>query len=124
MEEKRRNQRYTTIARVVIEELGNEEGLLKDLSITGCRIELSDYKEVKQHTQYKLKIIPEATSEVEPFLLSVESRWIGTEVDYYEFGFSINEPPKGKQFKRYVDYLSWRYSQGNSMTGDNNSEIL
>ena len=124
MVDQRKNIRYETSAKVIIKNVSDEKAQLKDISVTGCRIELVNYAEIKPNTRYKLKIIPEQTSEVESFFLAVESKWIGTEVNSFEFGFSIIESPKGKQFQRYVDYLSWRYSQGNSMTGDSGSEIL
>ena len=123
MSEQRKSQRFKTSAKIILVDLHHKECLLKDISITGCRIEVADYLEIKPHTQHKLKIVPEGDSGIEAFTLLVEAKWAGTEIDYYEFGFSIVKSPKGKQFQRYVDYLSWRYSQGSSMTGGDDSEI-
>jgi hypothetical protein len=124
MGEKRKDTRYESTAKVIIEGISKEEGVLKDISVTGCRINLANYIEIKPHTQFKLKIIPEEASEIDSFHLAVENKWVGTEVDSFVFGFGIIKSPEGKQFGRYVDYLSWRYSQGSSMIGDNGLEIL
>ena len=124
MTEQRKNTRYLTFARAHIEGVTREDAIVKDISITGCCVELPSIVTIAPNEKYKLKIIPEDEAKIDPFFLSVEAKWIGTEVDSYEFGFNIIESPKGKQFQRYVDYLSWRYSRGNSMTGDGDSDII
>ena len=121
--EQRKDARYESSAKAIIEGASKETALLKDISVTGCKVELPAYAAIEQNKKYKLKIIPESASNVESFFLTVESKWIGAGADSYAFGFLIIESPKGKQFQRYVDYLSWRYSQGNSMTGDGGSGI-
>ena len=126
MIEKRKHTRYQALAKVLIKGKGisDEEVLLKDISITGCRIELPANLTIEPNTHYKLKIIPESEAEIESFLLDVEPRWLGAEHSSSEIGFSITKSPKGKQFQRYVDYLSWRYSHGNSMTKDKDVDII
>ena len=124
MIEKRRNIRYESFAKAIVENISEEEALLMDISVTGCRIKTANFAEIKPRKHYRITIIPEKDSEVELFFLDVEAKWVGTEVDYYEFGFSITRSPEGMQFERYIDYLSWRYSQGSSMIGDSGSEIL
>jgi hypothetical protein len=52
------------------------------------------------------------------FDLLVEAKWIHAGDHAHEMGFSIVESPKGKSFQRYADYLSWRFSQGDSMSGN------
>ena len=121
MKELRKNARYSTLAKVKIKEHGEEEFTLEDLSVTGCRIECSAETEIMPHKLFKLEIIPESEAKIEKFFLGAESKWIRLKGDSCEAGFCITESPKGKQFQRYVDYLSWRYSHGDSMTKD--SEI-
>ena len=121
MKELRKNLRYTTLAKIKIKEYGEEEFVLKDLSVTGCRMECSAEIEILPQRRFKLEIMPESEAKVNSFFLDVESKWIHLKGDSCEAGFSICESPKGKQFQRYVDYLSWRYSHGDSMTHD--SEI-
>ncbi|MCL2318807.1 MAG: PilZ domain-containing protein [Treponema sp.] len=117
MIELRKHVRYKTLAKARINGVSEGETLLKDISITGCRVECTSYAEIKSHLRYKLEIIPEDAADVGIFELFVEASWIRTEGYSSEIGFVIVEFPKKKLFQRYVDYLAWRYSQGNSMTG-------
>ena len=120
--EKRRDTRFLTIAKVAIKELGKEEFQLKDLSITGCRLEYPIDTEITLDKRFSLEIIPEKEAKIKPFLIIAESKWIRVSSNSCEAGFMITESPKGKQFQSYVDYLSWRYSQGKSMTSEDISE--
>ena len=121
MSESRLNLRYQTFARVKIKEIDNDAFPLKDLSVTGCRVECPSGTEIMPDKQFTVEIIPETASKIDSFFLTVESKWIRVSGDISETGFLIVESPKGKQFQRYVDYLSWRYAQGKSMTGESSS---
>ena len=123
MSDFRKNTRYQTLARAKIKGACEGETLLKDLSVTGCCVECTAYAGIEPKAQYKLEVIPESASKIDGFELLVESRWMRTENYSHEIGFVIIESPKGKQFQRYVDYLSWRNSQGNSMAGSQASGI-
>ena len=124
MIEKRKNVRYKSFARAKIEGASEGDTLLKDLSITGGRVECTSYAELKPNVRYNIEIIPEDAAKVGAFDLVVESTWMRSEGYSSEIGFVIVEFPKKKEFQRYVDYLSWRYSQGNSMVGGTSSETL
>ncbi|MDR0498038.1 MAG: PilZ domain-containing protein [Treponema sp.] len=124
MGEKRNSPRYQTTAKVKIEGIDKGDINLMDISITGCRVVCSDYEEIELNKQYKIEVIPESAAKVGLFDFFAESKWIRTDIYSSEIGFIIVESPKGKQFQRYVDYLSWRYSQGNSMTGETITETL
>jgi hypothetical protein len=106
--EKRKNVRYQTIARVCIPGVLEGDALLKDISITGCSIESTAFADIQTNTPYMLEVKPEAASKIAKFELSVEVRWLKTSGDSYEAGFMVTASPKGKQFERYVDYLAWR----------------
>jgi hypothetical protein len=106
--EKRKNRRYPSIARVLIPEAFSGEALLRDLSITGCRIECTMHVDVKEKTDYKIAIHPEDSAGIGSFDLMVECKWLRPGGYAYEIGFDIKESPKGKNFQNYVDYLSWR----------------
>jgi len=110
MEDKRKNQRFKTLAQVHIPSILNGENLLKDLSITGCCVECSAYSEIKPDTRYKLEIIPEQKSNIHSFILEVESKWVRSTGYSGEIGFDVIAFPKGKQFQNYVDYLAYRSS--------------
>ena len=117
MKEQRKNTRFETQAKAVIKEIGKEEFPLKDISVTGCRIECPIEKDVMPNMQFTLQIFPESAAEIEPFNITAETKWVKVGVCTCEAGFLLLESPKKKQFQRYVDYLSWRYSQGLSITG-------
>ena len=106
--EKRSSQRYSSIANARISTVKYGEILLKDISVTGCRLESTMQLDITEGTPYKLEIIPEKASSVDEFDIAVELIW--TENGGYStyYGFKILESPKGKLFQRYVDYLAYR----------------
>ncbi|QQO09895.1 PilZ domain-containing protein [Breznakiella homolactica] len=107
---KRKNIRYQTLARVHLPGLFEGEAMLKDLSVTGCGIESTEFVDIKMDKKYKIQIIPEAAAKIDSFELIVEPRWIRTGEYSCEIGFYVVKSPKGKLFQRYVDYLDWRAS--------------
>jgi len=121
MFEHRDHIRFKSLAKVRILDVSIGDALLGDLSITGCRVECTNYAEVELNKRYTLEVIPESDAKIGVFELSVESKWMRTENYSCEIGFIVIESPKGKLFERYVDYLSWRYFHGSSMTGGSNS---
>jgi len=124
MVELRKNNRYKTIAKAKVEGVSEGETLLKDISITGCLVECTSHADIAVGNQYGMHIIPESASKIGEFELFVEAKWMHTEDYSCNIGFAIVKSPKGKLFLRYVDYLSWRYSQGSSMTGSGTPEML
>ena len=111
MTEQRKTVRYSTLAKVIVEGVNEGETLLKDISVIGCRVECATLADIKLSTRYKLDIVPEATAKIDDFELLVEPKWTKASASSYEIGFVILESPKGEQFQRYVDYLSWRNAQ-------------
>ena len=112
MIELRRNARYQSLAKARIEGISEGDTLLKDISVTGCRVECTTYAEIKPNIRYKLEVIPESAAKIGAFELMVESMWIRSAGYSCEIGFSIIESPKKKLFQRYADYLSWRHTRG------------
>ena len=110
MDERRVNTRYPTIAKVRIADADSGEILLKDISVTGCCVECATPVEVELNMQYILKVIPESDTKIGDFDLLVLSKWVRDGSYSHEIGFNIIESPKGKQFQRYVDYLSLLHS--------------
>jgi hypothetical protein len=107
MIENRKNPRYTTIAHARINGFEVGDALLRDLSVTGCRLEFSAAVAFSEGSHYRIIVEPEAASAIEHFELVAESRWSRADYDSFEIGFSILSSPKGKAFQRYVDYLAW-----------------
>ena len=111
--EKRISQRYKSMARARINNNNYGEILLKDISITGCRLESTVAIDLEKGTQYKIEIIPENAAAIGRFEITAELKWIESGGYSTYFGFSIIKSPTGKMFQRYVDYLTWR-PQGTS----------
>jgi hypothetical protein len=111
MLENRKNPRYRTLARARIPGLLEGENLLKDLSITGCCVECTVHTDIQPGSHYQLEIVPEAASRIGNFQLLVERMWLHSGGYSSDVGFRIVASPKGKQFQRYVDYLSYRSTQ-------------
>jgi len=122
MSELRKHIRYRTLAKAKIKGILEGESLLKDISVTGCRVECTSYAGIKPNMRYKIVILPEESAEIDMFELLVETTWIRSEGYSCDIGFLIVDSPGKKQFRRYVDYLAWRYAQGNSITGGNSPE--
>ncbi|MDR1307593.1 MAG: PilZ domain-containing protein [Treponema sp.] len=108
--DKRKNHRYPSIARVRIPDVFSGEAFLKDLSITGCRIECTMHVDVQEKAACRIVVYPEESAGIGSFDLSAECRWLRPESYSWDIGFDIKESPKGKDFQKYVDYLSWRQS--------------
>jgi len=124
MTEQRKTARLHTLAKVDVEGHEEERTLLKDISVTGCGVICPIDTKIELNTKYKLEITPEKSAKIDIFDFFAESKWIKTSAKTFEMGFTIVDPPKGEQFRRYVDYLSWRYSRGNSITGENSVRIF
>ncbi|MHB9292988.1 hypothetical protein Holit_02105 [Hollandina sp. SP2] len=107
-EERRKDTRYFTQGWARIPEVFEGDMLLKDLSITGCRIQCFTSITLELNAQYRIQIIPEPAVNTGNFELLVESRWVHSRESSYEAAFIVVEFPKGKQFEWYVDYLAWR----------------
>jgi hypothetical protein len=106
--EQRAHVRRRSFARVRFRGHVGEENLLKDISVTGCRVECSSLADMRLDTSYILEVIPEADAKIGRFELEVTTVWIHPAGYSGDMGFRITASPKGKLFQRYVDYLSWR----------------
>jgi len=84
------------------------DALLKDISITGCRIECTMHVDVKENSQYSITVIPEENTGIGRFDLLAECKWLHADSYSCNIGFEICKSPGKKDFERYVDYLSWR----------------
>jgi len=107
--ENRKSPRYRTIARVEMPKVPGGDGLLKNISITGCCVECAGIVNIQPAAQYQLMIKPEKESHIGAFELMVECKWVRSDAQGTELGFSIIASPKGKQFQYYVDYLAYRH---------------
>ena len=109
-DENRRSPRYRSLAHARISGVSGGEGLLKNISITGCCMECTGKLNIQALSQYKLAIKPEKESRIGTFELTVECKWVRDSGQGTELGFVIIASPKGKQFQFYVDYLAYRHN--------------
>jgi hypothetical protein len=108
MLEKRKNARFNAYALARMPRVFHGDALLKNLSITGCRIESTVFADIKPYSLHTIEIIPESASNISPFEIMAEARWIRMGEYSFEAGFLIASSPTGKHFQQYVDYLGWR----------------
>ena len=106
--EKRKNRRFSSIAKVRIPKAFTGEAILKDISITGCRIECTVHVEIEEKSQYVITVYPEGIANIGNFDLLVECKRIYSGGDSCGIGFEIKKSPGKKDFERYVDYLTWK----------------
>jgi hypothetical protein len=106
--ENRKNHRYPSIARAKIPGAFTGDALLKDLSITGCRIECTVHVDVQENSTYTIKVYPEKEARVGAFELVTECKWLRPGGYSCDIGFAVKESPRKKDFEKYGDYLSWR----------------
>jgi hypothetical protein len=107
----RSHTRYRSFARVKFQGIVGGDNLLKDISVTGCRVECTSLSDIQLDTPYVLEVIPEANARIGRFELEVKAVWLSPSGYSGDAGFSITASPRGKLFQRYVDYLSWQGNQ-------------
>jgi hypothetical protein len=90
--QKRKGFRYLSRARAQIYEAVEGEAVLSDLSISGCRMEYDKRVDIKLHSMYIIRVLPE-TDKVDVFYLLAEARWIRYKGDSSEIGFKLISSP-------------------------------
>jgi hypothetical protein len=100
-----RPPRYTAIARVSINGFEGE-AVLRNVSAGGFRMESRTYAAITVGDRYIIYIKPEAVSNLRPFELEVEGRWIQSTETSFSSGFLIVKPPADRSFEKYIDYIS------------------
>jgi hypothetical protein len=107
MSDNRNSPRYRALASARISGHPESQGLLKNISITGCCVEYTVKADILPNTRYKLEIIPEEAMGIDKFELQVEQRWVHSDGYSTDVGFMIAASPKGSHFQDYVDYLAY-----------------
>jgi hypothetical protein len=107
LKESPRPPRYASIARVCINGFEGE-AILKNISTGGFRMESRTYAAIGVGDHYTMQIKPETVSNLHPFELEVEVRWIQSTETRFNSGFLVLKPPADRSFERYVDYIKTR----------------
>ena len=106
-----RDTRFNSKGQIFISQVTNTSALLKNLSSSGLCMESPDYVEIIPKTRYSVDIIPEEDSNLDPFSLEIESKWVKAKMKSSESGFVIVVPP-GTSGEALLDqYLQFLSSQ-------------
>ena len=108
--ENRKNRRFPSIAKVRLPVEYTGETLLKDISVTGCRVECTMHIDIHENSEYAITVCPEDNAGIGSFDLVVDCKWIHSGSYTCDIGFDIKKSPGKRDFERYVDYLTWRHN--------------
>jgi hypothetical protein len=110
VQENRREPRYHTVARVCINGFEGE-AVLRNINSGGFRMESRTYAAIAVGERYDMRITPENTSNLTPFDLGVEVRWVQSTEDNFNSGFFIVDRPANGVFDKYVNYIKIKTAQ-------------
>lgn len=102
-----RPPRYASVARVGINGFEGE-AVLRNISTGGFRMESKTYVAIEVGEHYVMQIKPEAASNLRPFELEVEVRWIQSSETSFTAGFLVIKPPADRSFEKHVEYIKAR----------------
>jgi hypothetical protein len=103
----RQSPRYESGGQVYIAEVLDTSAVLKNLSASGLCVESEEFMDIVPHSKYTVDVLPEKESNIKPFSIDIESKWIRTKKDHSESGFVIIIPP-GTSAKELLDeYLEF-----------------
>ncbi|MDR0402812.1 MAG: hypothetical protein LBH35_04395 [Treponema sp.] len=107
----RKYPRYESGGQVCIAGVLDTKAILKNLSVRGLCVESSEFLDIVPHSKYIADVFPETESNIKPFTVDIESKWIWTRKDHSESGFIVTIPsgaPAEKPFNDYLNFLSER----------------
>ena len=84
------------------------EGLLGNVSISGCSMESVTYVALMPTEVYEVKITTGPEDVMPPIVLRFKLSWTKCSEEIFRAGFSIEDNKKNPQLKRYVDLLRTR----------------
>jgi hypothetical protein len=100
----RRMPRYSSIAHIHINGFEGQ-ALLRNINQGGFRMESRTYAAITLGEHYIMEIAPEPVTNVRPFSLEVEVRWVRSTEKSFNAGFLIVKPPADRSLEKYVDYV-------------------
>jgi hypothetical protein len=103
-QDKRREPRYSTVARIRINGFEGE-AVLRNINSGGFRMESRTYAAITVGERYGMKIIPESASNISSFDLEIEVRWVQNTEKSFSSGLQVASPSANKIFDKYVNYV-------------------
>jgi hypothetical protein len=81
------------------------EAVLRNINSGGFRMESRTYAAITVGERYGMKIIPESASNISPFDLEIEARWVQNTEKSFSAGLRVASPSANKIFDKYVNYV-------------------
>jgi hypothetical protein len=103
-QEQRREPRYSTVARVRVNGFEGE-AVLRNINSGGFRMESRTYAAITVGERYGMRIIPEGASNIPPFDLEIEVRWVQNAEKSFNTGLLVINRADTRAFDRYVNYV-------------------
>lgn len=79
---------------------------LRDISQSGLSIESENHIDIEPNSSYVIAIVPEKETNIDKFMVEIESRWVRLKKSKMESGFSVIVPFEQKEFKEYLEFLA------------------
>jgi hypothetical protein len=103
----RKDPRYESGGQVYIAEVLDTNAVLKNLSSSGLCIESQEFMNIAPHSKYTIDVLPEKESNIKPFTIDIESKWMRIKKDLSESGFVIIIPPGTSAEELLNEYLNF-----------------
>jgi hypothetical protein len=84
------------------------EAILSNINTSGYRMESRTYAALTPGEHHIIQIKPEASSNLQPFEMEVEVRWIKSAEIRFSAGFLIIRRPINRSFEKYLEYARSR----------------
>jgi len=84
------------------------EGLLGNISISGCSLMSVTYVSIVPDKVYKVQIIPPKEDNIRSFSLNMKLSWTKSSEEIFLAGFSLGKDESNSQLKQYVELLRSR----------------
>lgn len=104
-EENRQETRYQEIGRVDAPEICALNGVLDDISDTGCKVHFPCPVEVNLDNEYTLKFTLSRHSEEPPLQLICKPVWVNQEAGSTQVGFKYLFSPDDARLHEIIDHL-------------------
>jgi hypothetical protein len=84
------------------------EGLVKNISASGCCLESVTYAAITPNQTYQARISPGPEINLDPFTLRLTVSWTKSSEMAFEAGFALEKDEKDPRLERYVEQLQTR----------------
>lgn len=104
-QENRQSTRYEEIGRVIAPEICELQGILDDISATGCKVHYAFPVVINLENEYELKISPLHHSNESPLNLICVPQWVNEQGGNTYIGFKIQYSPDANRLTQFIAHL-------------------